>query len=58
MDFARAQLLSTDSGVKLTVSAGDVGPVPQEIRSGLSPVVADEVPVMGRQIAERYRLMW
>jgi coenzyme F420 hydrogenase subunit delta len=43
-----------DSGTQVTVLACDVGCVPREIRAGLSPVVADMVPVMGQQIVERY----
>jgi coenzyme F420 hydrogenase subunit delta len=46
-----------DSGVKLTVLACDVGEVPKEIHAGLSPLAADAIPLMARQIAERYRLV-
>jgi len=43
-----------DSGAQVTVLVCDVGCVPQEICTGLSPLAASAVPIMARQIADRY----
>ncbi len=48
--------LQDHCGVKVTVIACDVGPIPQEMRSGLSPQTHQAVMAACEQIAERFLL--
>lgn len=48
--------LQDQCGVRVSVVVCDVGEIPQEIASGLSPTVADAVVVAAEKIAARYGL--